>query len=66
MSNTIHEEGHIEGPGETHVKVNPEGHPQVLVPEIPRHSHWQNDGAKGEEWDVVLSLEHAHCIRLQV
>jgi len=66
VRHAVHEEGHVEGPGEAHVEVDPEGHPEVLVPEVPGHRHRQDDGAEGEQRDVVLPLEHADCIRLQI
>lgn len=66
MCNAVHEEGHIEGPGEAHIEVDPERHPEIFLPEVPRYHDRQNDRDEREKRYIVFALEHDDSIGLQV
>jgi len=49
MSDTVHEEGHVEGYTEPAVEQNPEGLPQALIPVVPWHEHWDGYDKHGKQ-----------------
>lgn len=66
VCNAVHEEGHIEGPGEAHIEVDPERHPEIFLPEIPRYQDGQHDRDEREKRYIVFALEHDNSVGLQV
>lgn len=66
VRDAVHKEGHIKGPGEAHIKIDPERHPEILLPEVPGYRHWHNDRDEREKRYIVFALEHDNPIGLQV
>lgn len=66
MRPAVDAEGDVEGDAKATVEHDPEGEPQGLAPEVPRHQDGDGDRADGEENHKVLLLEHDDRIGLEV
>lgn len=66
MRPAVDAEGDVESDAKAAVEHDPEGQPQGLVPEVPRHQDGDGDRADGEKDHKVLFLEHDDRIGFEV